>query len=246
MRIKGEKVDIDYTKTKTFFEERGQKYSEHHPYVTTMYQDAHPQLTEERNQEETSKILPLLQLDETARLLDLGCGIGRWADAIDDPIALYMGIDFSASLIKIARERNRKKQFVYEQMSICDFSDYYFSHNLQPFNRLIIAGVLTYLNDGDVDSILQFVPNVLTPGAVVYIREPIGLHERLTLKDFYSEELAHNYNTIYRSAEEYRQLFQKNAPSLAIIREELLFHTPALNNRKETSQYYFILRKEPT
>ena len=42
MRITGKKVDIDYAKTKNFFEARGEKYREDHPYVTTMYQDRNP------------------------------------------------------------------------------------------------------------------------------------------------------------------------------------------------------------
>ena len=244
MRIKREKVKIDYDKTKTFFEARGEKYNEAHPYVTTMYQDQNPQLTDERNREETAKILPLLQLDEASRVLDLGCGIGRWADCIPPSIASYFGVDFSESLIQIARSRNTKSNFSFEQMSVCDFGEYYRSSSLLPFNRLIIAGVLTYLNDEDVEHVLRFLQDILSPGAVVYIREPVGIHERLTLKDFYSQELAHDYNVIYRSAEEYRRLLAERCPALAIVREEFLFDTPALNNRKETSQYYFILRKE--
>lgn len=243
MRIKREKVDIDYVKTKSFFEARGAKYSEEYPYVTTMYQDQHPQLTEERNRAETARILPLLQLDEASRVLDLGCGIGRWADSITCPIDSYLGVDFSENLVQIARSRNRKVNFSFEQMSICDFKEYYEGSGLRPFNRLIIAGVFTYLNDEDVDKVLQFLQGVLSCGAIVYIREPVGIQERLTLKDFYSQELEHKYNTIYRSAEEYRKMFQEHAPALLPIQDGFLFDTPVLNNRKETSQYYFVLRK---
>lgn len=244
MRIKREKVDIDYDKTKIFFEARGKKYNEEHPYVTTMYQDQHPQLTDERNREETAKILPQLQLDETSRVLDLGCGIGRWADCIPASVAFYLGIDFSESLIQIARSRNAKNNFAFQQMSLSDFGAYYRSISLPPFNRLIIAGVFTYLNDEDVENVLRFLEDILSPEAIVYIREPVGIHERLTLKDFYSQELAHDYNVIYRSVEEYRHLIKERCPAFVMMQEEFLFDTPALNNRKETSQYYFILRKE--
>lgn len=243
MRVKGEKVDIDYANSKSFYESRGAKYSEEYPYVTIMLQDQNPQLTDERNRAETTKILPLLQLDETSRVLDLGCGIGRWADSITCPIESYLGVDFSENLVQIARSRNTKKQFFFEQMSIFDFNKYYESHGLRPFNRLIIANVFMYLNDEDAASVLRFLPNVLSFGAIAYILEPKGNQERLTLKDFYSQELECNYNAIYRSAEEYRQMFQENAPALVPVREGFLFDNPALNNRKETSQYYFIFRK---
>lgn len=244
MRIKGEKVDIDYEKTKEFFESRGDKYNEAHPYVTTMYQDAHPQLTEARNQEEVRRILPLLELGADSRILDMGCGIGRWADAVGDDILSYLGVDFSHSLIEIARARNTRRQFSFEQMSVCDFGEYYQSRNLAPFNRLIIAGVLMYLNDTDAEHIFHMLSEILTDKAIVYIREPVGISERLTLKDFYSQELAHDYHTIYRSADEYRDMIQTYAPEMAVGQEGFLFGNLPLNNRKETSQYYFIMRKE--
>lgn len=243
MRIQKEKVALDYQKTRKFFEDRGLKYDESHPYVTTMYQDQNPQLTDARNQEEVSRILPLLQLNAGARVLDIGCGIGRWADAIPCDVESYLGIDFSESLTEIARRRNTRDHFSYEQMSACDFKAYYQEHDLKPFTHLIVAGVFTYLNDEDVERILGFIPEILSPGAVFYLREPVGVDYRLTLKDFYSAELKHDYHTIYRPAEEYRRMLQKNAPALRIEREEYLFADPALNNRKETSQYYLILRK---
>jgi len=244
MRIKGEKVDIDYAKTKKFFDSREEKYREDYPYVTTMYQDAHPQLTDERNRAEVSKILPLLQLDENARVLDLGCGVGRWADAIECEITEYFGVDFSAGLIQIARSRNKRHGFRFEQMSVCDFGEYFRAHKMKRFNCLIIAGVLIYLNDSDVEELFRLFSDILAPEALVYMREPVGIQDRLTLKDFYSEELAQDYNTIYRTAGEYRHMLEKNAPDFAVIQADYLFDHPSLNNRKETSQYYYILKKE--
>lgn len=244
MRIKGEKVDIDYEKTKEFFESRGDKYNEAHPYVTTMYQDSNPHLTDARNQEEVSRILPLLNLDADSRILDMGCGIGRWADAVGDDILSYLGVDFSRSLIEIARTRNTRRQFSFEQMSVCDFEEYYRNRKLTPFNRMIIAGVLMYLNDRDAEHIFHILSEILTDNAIVYIREPVGVSGRLTLKDFYSQELSHDYHTIYRSADEYRDMIQTYAPDMDVEQEGFLFGNLLLNNRKETSQYYFIMRKE--
>ena len=40
--------------------------------------------------------------------LDLACGIGRWADALEIDVAEYCGVDFSQSLINLAKERNQK------------------------------------------------------------------------------------------------------------------------------------------
>lgn len=69
--------------------------------------------------------------------------------------------------------------------------------------------------------------------------------ERLTLKDFFSEDLNDNYNAIYRTRDELvhffeEELFQKG---FQIEQEGFLFQEQGLNNRTETTQYYFILQR---
>ncbi|MDE6840292.1 MAG: methyltransferase domain-containing protein [Oscillospiraceae bacterium] len=243
MRIKGEKVDIDYAKTRAFFDSRGEKYNEEHPYVTTMYQDSQPQLTDERNRAEVEKILPLLELGSDSRILDLGCGIGRWADAIQCGVGGYLGIDFSGGFIEIAQKRNRKLGFDFVQASVCDFGEYFRAHELQPFNRLIAAGILIYLNDADVEALFRLLSEILAPNALAYIREPVGIQERLTLKDFFSQELKHDYHTIYRTEAEYRSMLETAAPGFQILQSGFLFDRPLLNNRRETSQYYYLIKR---
>ena len=102
-----------------------------------------------------------------------------------------------------------------------------------------------YLNDNDVDSLLQQVEQCCAEHATICIREPIGIEDRLTLKDFYSEELADNYNAIYRTRNELNQFFAKSLSSkgFSIKREGLLFSEKELNNRSETTQYYYIIER---
>lgn len=111
MRITEKIVDIDYKETKRFFEKRADKFSAENPYSVTMYQDRNKQLVKERNRKETEKLLPLLKLDADSRVLDVACGIGRWADVMPDCIREYCGVDFSRELIEIARQRNKKDNF---------------------------------------------------------------------------------------------------------------------------------------
>ena len=119
MRAKGKIENIDYSETKEFFKHRAGKFREDNPYSVTMYQDNNEKLVRERNKKEIEKLKPLLELVETSRVLDIGCGIGRWGDAITEQIDEYCGIDFSGELIKIARERNEKANyFFYEGTEI--------------------------------------------------------------------------------------------------------------------------------
>ncbi len=60
-------------------------------------------------------------------------------------------------------------------------------------------GLMLYLNDGDALSALKQAGSVASARARILLREPVAIEERLTLKGFYSEELKHNYNAVYRS-----------------------------------------------
>lgn len=244
MRIIGEKVDILYEKTKLFYVDRAKKYDPEHPYIATMYQDSHPEIAEERNRIEISKILPLLHLTTSSRVLDLGCGVGRWADAISQGICSYLGCDFSEDLISIAKQRIKKENFTFECLSATEIGEFYQRNCIPSATHIIISGVMMYLNDNDVNEIFLSLDNLTTEGAVVYLREPMGISNRLTLKDYYSEELQHEYNTIYRTRDEYLDMLTSQAPAFTVCEHGPMFHDAVLNNRKETAQYYFILKKE--
>ena len=67
----------------------------------------------------------------------------------------------------------------------------------------------------------------------------------MTFNDFYSEELRDDYNAIYRTRDELLEIFEDTLfeNGFSVEQEGYLFEEPELNNRKETSQYYFILKR---
>ena len=99
MRIKKEKVAIDYEATKAFFKKRAEKFTIENPYSVTMYQDNNKELVIARNAKEIEKLYPYLNIGSQSKVLDIACGIGRWADALPEDITEYCGIDFSTELI---------------------------------------------------------------------------------------------------------------------------------------------------
>ena len=96
MRIKEKIEAINYDETKQFFKKRAAKYKENNPYSVTMYQDNNADLVKARNEKEIKKMLPKLSITEETKVLDVACGIGRWADALPENIAEYCGLDFKA------------------------------------------------------------------------------------------------------------------------------------------------------
>lgn len=245
MRIKKEIEKISYEDTHSFFDTRAKKYSEDNPYAVTMYQDNNPELVKERNRSEINKIKPFLELDNKSRVLDIACGIGRWSDAITEEIDEYCGIDFCSEFIELAKERNKKNNHYFYNSSSVNVKKCIDTQGKGRYNRVLLIGALMYLNDGDVESALEQIESLCDNNAIICIREPIGINERLTLKEQFSEELKDDYNAIYRTKEELETIFKKKLlnKKFKIYICDYLFSDDELNNRVETKQYYWIIKR---
>lgn len=246
MRIKNTKEKISYTNTHEFFNNRAKKYNEDNPYSVTMYQDDNPELVRARNQKETERIIPKLKLDVNSKILDIACGIGRYSDAVDVEIEEYCGIDFCEDFINFAKERTKEQgnRFFYVSMS-SEVEKCLKDNSKGKYNRILLIGSLMYLNDDDMESTFKQIESVAEEKAIVCIREPIGLTDRLTLKEQFSDELKDKYNAIYRTRDELVEYLNNTliVKGFSLIEEGPLFEDANLNNRKETAQYYFILER---
>lgn len=244
-RIKKKIAEIDYEHILQFFNGRASKYREESPYSVTMYQDNNPVLVEERNKAETGKLLPLLRLDPDSKILDLACGIGRWSDAITTQIDAYCGMDFSEGLIALAKKRTHETNRSFYIGAANDLQNVLAAHQKGKFNRILLIGILMYINDKDLLSVMNQLTGVSEEHAIICIREPLGIDERLTLRGFYSEELKDNYNAIYRTRDELMHVLENTLikSGFRITKNGFLFSEDELNNRKETAQYYFILER---
>lgn len=163
-RVYGENVDIDPTAVAAFFAGRARRAASAEPLTSVLYQDGNPELARARDQYEKQLILPELALGEQDAVLDVGCGIGRWAQPVLDAGAHYCGTDFSDELLHVARTRitHPKARFV-----TCPVQALNLETLDQPggFSRVIIAGVLIYLNDTDLLRALTAVAASAAPGA---------------------------------------------------------------------------------
>jgi 2-polyprenyl-3-methyl-5-hydroxy-6-metoxy-1,4-benzoquinol methylase len=244
LRIEKTRVSLNEKAVLDFFEERGRRYDEEKPLVSVLYQDQDPELAVRRDRHEIGTVFPLLPLDRQTRVLDIGCGIGRWADAIADKVAAYTGVDFSPKLIEIARNRQR-----------CSSSHFFVGSadeiekpeivETGPFDVVIIAGVLIYLNDERLEACLSSLSRICSPTATIYVREPLAMQDRLTLKDIWSDELQQGYSSIYRTASELDLHFSRtlypNGFGTADFQE--LYADQSLNNRSETRQHFTLIKR---
>lgn len=235
---------IDPEAVRDFFEERARKIEELGSVRAIIYQDKHPDLAERRDAAEKSRIAPLLRLDGSQRILDVGCGTGRWAAEVAGACRAYHGVDASAGLIEFAREQ-------FFAQSHCRFTVLSATAvsltalaEPEPFDRILCAGLLVYLNDDELALAFDAFGSVAAPECLILLREPMGIRQRLTLQDHYSEELEQRYNAIYRSEAE---LVQAATERLSPLGFEITgsgdVYDDSLNNRVETKQRWISLER---
>lgn len=246
-RIYGEKVNIDIQNTKKFYDNRAKNMKTmDNPYVSVLLGDQNPEYALAWDTFEKENILPKMKIDESCRVLDIGCGMGRWAEILIPISQYYCGIDMSSEMIRCAKERNQYPDRKY------DFFEYEFEEfctlptNQIPckFNRLWICGVMMYINDETVLNGMEHLLNKMDDHARVYFTETIALTERLTLDEFYSEALKADYDVIYRTEEEYNHIYGSwlNA-GFRISEQGLLPHLNKENEYRETDRWYTILER---
>jgi SAM-dependent methyltransferase len=234
MRLTGTPHEISYAATLDFFESRGRTASTESPQTATMYQDS--ALASRRDEYERQLVVPLITPRSSDRVLDIGCGYGRWAEVLVGQINEYVGLDFSGELLNLARQRGLERTH-FQQLAAQDLS----SASLErtgPFELFLCSGILIYLNDSDVVKLAHAIAELSAPSARVYLREPMAVTgERLTLDRFPSQELQREYSAIYRTPQQCHALFGTPLRSAGFhCTVERSLYPAELCNRKETEQ----------
>ena len=109
-RVYGEKVSIDTENTVSFYDQRAKTIKNRkQEYTTVLLGDQDPDFSVKWDAYEKQFILPKLKLNQDKVILDIGCGIGRWAEAVADQCKEYYGVDFSSEMIAVAKQNIKKE-----------------------------------------------------------------------------------------------------------------------------------------
>ena len=141
---------IDKKNIENFFKERARKHSKHEPLKTVIYQDKNPILARKRDEYEKNKIRSLINFSNDDIVLDIGCGIGRWADEISGIVKKYIGVDYINAFINIANSKFKKNKNI---SFICLDSTKLLNLEVKlngPYSIFLIVGLFLYIDDEEV------------------------------------------------------------------------------------------------
>jgi hypothetical protein len=170
--------------------------------------------------------------------------MGRWAYNLKQVFSLYHGIDFSEEFVKTASSAFAgEKNIKFFPMSAVDLDT---SKLLKKYDLIIINGVTMYINDDNIERLFRYCGELTGESSGIYFQESVSiLRHRLTLKDFYSEDLKTRYSAIYRTSQEYEHFFMEYLSDFEFRKDETgLLLDKDTGAREETNARYWFLRRK--
>ena len=237
-RIYADKIEIDNNSTKEFWENRANNINNLQTVLLGSDKTGIEQNT--RNEHEKLIVESGVKQIQNPRILDIGCGIGRWAENLINQFDSYTGVDFSEGFIDYASKKfSDNENIKFYNNSILNLDKEILDSN---FNFIICTGVLMYVNDTNLSKFFKTLKQMTNTCNIqnIYIQESISIMDnRLTLNQFESKDLKTNYNAIYRTKQEYEEYFKTN--KFDIIKTDLLLDNKS-GAREETNAQYWILK----
>jgi SAM-dependent methyltransferase len=143
-------------------------------------------------------------LGRNGGVLDLGSGIGFWAEYFAQRFSRVVAVEASEPLYQALKERcSPYPNITTIQDDVLRF---------QPEDRydiVFLGGLLMYLNEEDVISLLKRLTSLLRPGGVILCRETTVLQGTITRQG--------DYQAVYRSLALYEKIFTACELSLGTV-----------------------------
>ena len=240
-RVYGEKVNIDTVNTISFYNQRAKTIkNREQEYTTVLLGDQDPEYAVKWDEYEKGFVLPKLMLNRNKVVLDLGCGMGRLADAVSDKVKEYYGVDFSSEMIAVAKQNVRNNNCHFYTMSVVDALSNP-KITARKYDLVLMTGVSMYINEDELKESYRLLRNLVNKDSLFYFEESVGKKERLTLNHIWSEDLQDYYGAIYRTREEYKSLIDEYINGVEYI-EEGYMNFLDKEEQTETSHWYALLQ----
>jgi len=173
--------------------------------------------------------------------LDLGSGFGYWSREISKYYDSVTGVDFCKEMVvkaidSLEHNPNNKVSFV------CSEAQHFFETN-KKFKFIFISGLLIYLNDEDIEKLINNIDNYTERGTYIVLRDGTAVDDQYEISNSYSENLQANYSAIYRTRQSYIEIFKK--ANFKILQDEDMFEKGhVLNKFQETRLRIYLFKKD--
>lgn len=138
----------------------------------------------------------ICHLDPKGTVLDLGSGIGHWAEYFAGKFAKVVAVEGSRPFFESLDQRApTHPNLTAVQANVMEYEPD------GPFELIFIGGLLMYLNEADLIQMLRRLKSLLRPGGVILCRESTVLKETETRRG--------EYQATYRSVSIYETMFRQ-------------------------------------
>ncbi len=148
------------------------------------------------------------ELDSDGTVLDLGCGVGYWAEYFARHFAKVVAVEGSLPLYETTRQRCTPYPHV-----AAIHGDVLAFEPEDCYELVFLGGMLMYLNQGDVISLLRKLVPFLDSGGTILCRETTVRKGTVTRRG--------EYQAVYRCVSTYREVFQQCGLSVTHVETNL-------------------------
>jgi len=231
---------IDQDKVRQFWERRAEDYGRlQWESVANLEQDEERLALKIR--EETAKVTAWLPDLQGRTVLDLGSGVGQWSLRFCHwGAARVVAVEYVKALGRIAQAQAELQGF--DNIEFVTGSVEAFDSG-ERFDLVFVSGLFLYLNDLQLEAVMEKLPRLLRPNGRLMIRDSIGVQKRHEIHDRYSEHLDSNYSAIYRTRDFFVDALSEKG--LSLEQDEQIFpEGHPLNKYPETRLHLFLFRSE--
>jgi len=212
-RIYGEKIPVSVNAVKEFWNKRASMFEEK-GINATICGNQNMETAQKETEYDWDHVIPQLAITKKSRVLDAGCGIGRFAKMIYPQCGFYCGVDYTEKMVQVTEQICREIKesnpesglYSLHHMSVTEAVEKNPAFFGGPFDIYVMWSIGMYMNDEDLEHVFQLLPQLMQERSTILLQDSIGLEKRLTLNQFPSESLQSTYSAIYRTREEYLEL----------------------------------------